>query len=118
MSTNRCDDCVHVGLCTFYPSDSCLCYRSKSRSLYLPCNIGDKVYIIKGVKDGPSFVVEKIVSGIHITERVNRHRRSKPAHYLVVVSDVGFAQHIDMKHIGKTVFFDEYEAHKVIEGAN
>ena len=122
----QCKTCIHSRVCYLKSNREnytgilqltpCEYYKSELKTIDLPCSIGDKAFIVKSSKNDYKWIVEKTVSGIHITDKVNSHHRDQPTYYLVVRSDLGYAQHIDMKEIGKTVFFDEYEAHKVVEG--
>ena len=77
----------------------------------LPCKLGDPVYIIANLRNGnPSHIIERRCTGIHITEKVFGHRAEKAHHYLVVNSDIGFAEHIPFAKFYETVFFSRKEA--------
>lgn len=77
----------------------------------LPCKLGDPVYIIAYLRNGnPSHIIERRCTGIHITEKVFGHRAEKSHHYLVVNSDIGFAEHIPFAKFYETVFFSRKEA--------
>ena len=120
-----CNDCIHNEVCYLLenygadPTETGVeydCYKFKFRSSFmeLPCKLGDTVYIIVNLKKGnPSHINEQRCTGIHITEKVFKHRAEKAHRYLVVNSDIGFAQHIPFTEFGKTVFFNREEAEAV-----
>lgn len=84
----------------------------------IPCQLGDPIYIVVYLsKDKkPSHIVERTVTGIHITEKVLGYRGEKASYYLVTNTDIGHAQHIPFSEIGKTVFFKREDARAVISG--
>lgn len=87
-----------------------------AKSVAIPCNIGDPVYIIVKLKGGaPGHIMKKTCTGIHITEKVFGGRAERANYYLVVNSSIGTAQHIPFTQFGKIVFFDEAEAKAAFE---
>lgn len=114
-----CEDCIHHDLCVcvgtrkLYPgsSEGCRFFSVKTRFVELPCKLGDPVYIIVYLKNKiPSHIVQRTITGIHITEKVFGFRGEKSSHYLVTNTDIGFAQHIPFREIGKSVFLTHEEA--------
>lgn len=81
-----------------------------------PCKVGQTAYQIILLKDKMGFVVERKVVGFHIGAfpDIRGHKRSQ---YLIVHEDAtNTLTHIDIKHIGKTVFWSREEAEKALEG--
>lgn len=133
-----CNECLHIDACSgFLPSDldkdvwdlcrewradeipdieeRCSSFKDRSRFVELPCKLGDPVYIIVNLKNGnPSHIVERRCTGIHITEKVFKHRAEKAHRYLATNSDIGFAQHIPFTEFGRTVFFTREKAEKAL----
>lgn len=81
------------------------------KAIAMPCSVGDDVYIVRKYRDGTaSHIIEKKCTGVHVTKKVFGHAREKEKLYLVTNSDIGHAQHIPFREIGKTVFFTREEA--------
>ncbi len=118
-----CKDCLHLEACrqwyTALPDkyhDGCEHFKARSAFMELPCNLGDPVYIIANLKNGnPSHIMEQKCTGIHITEKVFKHRAEKAHRYLVVRSDIGFAQHVPFTEFNKTVFFTRKKAETAMQ---
>ena len=84
------------------------------RIIVMPCEIGDPVYDLVGVKGQMPFIREGTMAGIHISDR-NHRRVRKYKDYLIVRCGCGELTHLDMDKIGKTIFFSEEEAKKARE---
>ena len=81
------------------------------KAIAMPCEVGDDVYIVKRYRDGTvSHIVEKKCTGVHVTKKVFGYGREREKMYLVTNSDIGHAEHIPFREIGKTVFFTREEA--------
>ena len=80
-------------------------------AIAMPCSVGDDVFIVKRYGNGSiSHIVQDKCTGLHVTKKVFGHAREKEKLYLVTNSDIGRAQHIPFREIGKTVFFTREKA--------
>ena len=125
-NTKQCVTCIHARVCYLktnrevykgtFKLSPCEFHRAETIT-DLPCNIGDTVYIIVYCKGHfPSHYRAKTCTGIHISyDKAVKPRAGTVTKYLVVNSDIGRAEHIPFHEIGKTVFFSEEEAKRVIE---
>ena len=100
---SKCIDCLHYNICTFGKCDSisgCPFYTNRSEWVHLPCNIGKTAYFIRNNK-----IIETAVEKIII---------KKNGIYLKLSCNAMYET--SCKSIGKTVFFDQEEAEKALEG--
>lgn len=123
----QCKTCIHARVCYIKSNrenytgglkvSPCEFHRTETDTLVLPCKVGDPVYMLVYYQGGrPSHYKVKTCIGIHISyEKAVRHRTGTETKYLVVNSDIGHAEHIPFREIGKNVFFSEEEAKKAIE---
>lgn len=98
-----CIDCLHYNICTFGKCDiisGCPFYTARSEWVHLPCNIGKTAYFIRNNK-----IIETAVEKIII---------KKNGIYLKLSCNAMYET--SCKSIGKTVFFDQEEAEKALEG--
>ena len=130
-----CKDCLYVEVCSAYllesykrahllapdpevirnlKCDDCEFFKDSSRFVELPCKVGDIAYIIHRSKNGGSFIQEVSVSGIHLRDKIGYRNRPR-AEYLVVRGNVNLSKHINLKEIGKTVFFTREEAEQALK---
>lgn len=95
----------------------CEFHRTESDTLDMPCAVGSLVYMLVYYQGGvPSHYRAKTCTGIHISfEKSVRHKFGDVTKYLVVNSDIGRAEHIPFREIGRSVFFSEEEARKAVE---
>ena len=125
--SRQCEACIHARVCYLKTNREnytgvlnltpCEFYRTEADTSELPCAVGQLVYMLVYYQGGiPSHYRAKTCTGIHIScEKAVRNRTGTITKYLIVSSDIGRAEHIPFREIGKNVFFSEEEARKAIE---
>lgn len=134
-----CKDCIHKNICTYYVKslskskgidfdtaiehycdeaecDKCGYFQDRSKFVELPCEIGARAYFLHRSKKGGEFIQNNLtVVGIHLKD--TKGCRGVPRQeYLVVRSDpLNMSKHINLKEVGKTVFFTYEEAEKALK---
>lgn len=127
-----CKDCINYKLCNDADLNAgdnnaakqCEYFKDKSKSVDLPCKVGDTIYQIVYNYDRktcpatiyPSHYVKKEVVGIHICDsrlRVNALSNKKYRDYLIV-RICNAVEHIPFVKIGKSVFLTKEEAEQAL----
>jgi hypothetical protein len=136
-----CKDCVHVEVCRdFLTSEigdenkkkavqkylselenemninGCPFFKDRSKFVELPCEIGARAYVLHRSKKGGGFIQNNLtVVGIHLKD--TKGCRGVPRQeYLVVRSDpLNMSTHINLKEVGKTLFFSKEEAEQALQ---
>lgn len=118
----QCKDCLHLEACkqwyTALPDkyhNGCEHFKDRSHFVELPCNIGDKIYVIHRAKDGNGHVQPLICSALHLRDEINRRRIKKKYEYVVAKHDGYCAAHLDLTKLGIDWFVNYEAAKKALE---
>lgn len=131
-----CKDCLHVEVCRQHcceqqnegccscmfnacvyedKAEECPNFKYGDRFIELPCNIGDKIYVIHRAKDGNGHIQPLICSALHLRDEINRRRIKKKYEYVVAKHDGYCAAHLDLTKLGIDWFVNYEAAKKALE---
>lgn len=114
-----CKDCIHYEACKFYTdktrfnlpknAENCDDFKDKSKSIELPCKVGDTVYhYCKSVNQ----IVPYVVEDIHIDKEQTRcFATAFDVYYNEYLDEIEFAE----DELGKTVFLTKSEAEQKLK---
>lgn len=110
-----CKDCIHYPVCKAISNDTTACnhFKDKSRTVELPCKVGDEVYkpIITDNTKKPA--IHTIVA-THIDVDIN-NRGVTPSSFVVGrLKNTRCGEAFDFDEIGKTVFLTREEAEEAL----
>ena len=106
-----CKDCVHYEVCISSdnePFDECNHFKPKSRYVELPCEVGQKIYMLVTRKTH-SFEFVKFVEGKRMLRVDNQHTFIKDTYF----TKLNFWKVLE--DFGKTVFLSREEAENALK---